>query len=254
MAEKKPALPVRSGEGAHAAPQESFAHMFFAKPRPMHVVMLVIFIAFGAALVTQVKLQQADPLETLSEEELVQLLGELDTREDSLRSERRDLEAQIRELDSAASELQSRTEAAESRIQQARIVAGLEPVEGKGIVVGVADPRQELRAQVFVTTLAELRNAGAEAISINEHRVTLSSWFAEGDGGIYFDGNLLESPYTWRVIGNPQTLATALGIRGGAASQMRAHDAVVTISTPDTVSIGATAELSEPAWAELSEE
>ncbi len=233
------------------AAMRTLRHTFFAKPRPIHLVMLLLFVALGLALATQVKLHRSDPLETLSEDELVQVLAELDSREDDLRQERRELEQQLRELNSAASQLEASQEAAEKLQLQTRIAAGLVPVEGPGIVVGVADMTHSLTPQVFVTTLAELRNAGAEAIALNDHRLTLRSWFAQDGSAIVVDGHRLEAPYTWRVIGEPQTLASALEIRGGAAAQMRAYNAVVTIDQTDHLQIKSVAEPFTPNWASV---
>ncbi len=244
----------RKGSAQHGETPRPLAHTFFAKPRPIHVVMLALFVVLGLALGTQVRLQRSDPLETLSEEELVQLLAQLDDRNQDLRQESRDLEAQLRELDSEASQQEASRVAAENLQSQAQIAAGLLPVEGSGLVVGVADPTHSLTPQVFVTMLAELRNAGAEAISLNGHRLTLRSWFGQDSGALVVDGEQLEAPYTWRVIGEPQTLATALEIPGGAAAQMRAFNAVVTIDQRENVIIDATAEPFEPKWSVVVEE
>ncbi|MFT0763322.1 DUF881 domain-containing protein [Scrofimicrobium sp. R131] len=231
-----------------------FFHTFFARPRPLHLIMLVLFVVLGLALATQVKLQRTDPLETLSEDELIQLLSELEGREDGLRAERRQLEQQLRELDSAASQLAATQEAAEKLQRQAQIAAGLVPVKGPGIIIGVADPQHQLTAQVFVTTLAELRNSGAEAISINDVRLTLQSWFSQDGDHIIVDGHTLEAPYTWRAIGDAQTLATAMEIRGGAASQMRAYNAVVTIQQSEELEIKSVAPPLNPKWATVEKD
>ncbi len=237
-----------------AEPKRTLRHTFFARPRPLHLVMLVLFIVLGVALATQVRLQQSDPLESLTEDELIQLLSEMEGREESLRAERRELEQQLRDLTTEATQIEASREAASNAQLQSRISAGLVPVEGPGIVVGVADPSLSLGPQLFVTTLAELRNSGAEAISINEHRLTLRSWFAATESGqIVVDGVELESPYTWRVIGDPATLAAALDIRGGAASQMRAYNAVVTIAQEDSVTVDSLAEPFTPNWATVEE-
>ena len=45
-------------------------HALLAVPRPIHAVLLVICFVLGAALVTQVRAQQTDPLDSLSEEDL----------------------------------------------------------------------------------------------------------------------------------------------------------------------------------------
>lgn len=241
------------GEG-NPRPRRTLRHTFFARPRPIHLIMFVLFVVLGVALVTQVRLQRSDPLDTLSEDELIQVLNELEDREEALRTERRELEQQIRELGTEATKLESSRDAAEKAETYAKLAAGTTPVEGPGVVMGVADPSGALTPQVFVTTLAELRNSGAEAIMINDHRLTLSSWFgASTSGKIVVDGQEISSPYTWRAIGEPATLSSALEIRGGAASQMRAYNAVVSIDQRDRLVIEETADPVDPSWATVEE-
>ena len=65
--------PAPRGHGVHREPhsgQRFWARArqaFFALPRGLHVVMLVIFMIVGFALATQVRAQRSDPLEGLSE-------------------------------------------------------------------------------------------------------------------------------------------------------------------------------------------
>ena len=82
-------------------------------------------------------------------------------------------------------------------------------------------------------TLGELRNAGAEAIELNGIRLSTRSSFTGQAGAIAVDGTPIASPYTWKVIGESQTIATALDIQAGSAAQMRAKGANVAI-TPST--------------------
>lgn len=79
-------------------------------------------------------------------------------------------------------------------------------------------------------TLGELRNAGAEAIELNGIRLSTRSSFTGQAGSIAVDGVPISSPYTWKVIGEPQTIATALDIQAGSAAQMRAKGANVAIT------------------------
>ena len=105
------------------------------------------------------------------------------------------------------------------------------------MTISVADPGASLSPTQFVMTLGELRNAGAEAIDLNGVRLTMRSAFTGQAGGIIVDGTPIAAPFTWTVIGDSQTIATALEIQAGSASQMRAKGAVVTITPTDSVTI-----------------
>lgn len=223
----------------------------FAAPRAMHVLLLAICLALGFALVAQVRAQRSDPLDSLSEQDLVVLLSELDSQENALRIERSQLQAQIAQLESAASAQEAASEAARKTEEQARINAGAVGVHGPGVLMRVSDSQGALTATEFVMTLGELRNAGAEAIELNGVRLSTRSAFVGADGGIQVDGTAIESPYDWKAIGAPQTIATALEIQAGSAAQMRAKGAQVAISTARDVRIDSLSGVLEPKYAKL---
>ena len=153
----------------HAAPRlwARARGAFFALPRGLHVVMLIIFMILGFALVTQVRAQRSDPLEGLSEQDLVTVLDELGTREQNLRARRAELTSELEDLQSAADDAQAREQASAKAALQAQIAAGTVAVQGPGVSVSVLDPGDNLSPTQFVMTLGELRNAGAEAIDLN---------------------------------------------------------------------------------------
>jgi len=223
----------------------------FARPRPLHVVLLVIFFVVGAALVTQVRAQQTDPLETMDQQDLVALLGELNSREDALRQERATLQGQLSDLRNAASEQEAAAEAATRAEQQAAINAGTVAVHGPGLVMTVSDPSGALDSSQFVMTLGELRNAGAESVALNGVRITPRSWFASDSSGLVLDGRTISPPYTWQILGDAATLEPALEIQAGSAQQMRARGATVAINPVDDLQITAVATVQQPHWASI---
>ena len=235
----------------HAAPRlwARAKGAFFALPRGLHVVMLIIFMILGFALATQVRAQRSDPLEGLSEQDLVTVLDELGTREQNLRERRAELTSELEDLQSAADEAQAREQASAKAALQAQIAAGTVAVQGPGVSVSVLDPGANLSPTQFVMTLGELRNAGAEAIDLNGVRLTTRSAFTGQAGAIVVDGTPIASPYTWTVIGESQTIATALEIQAGSASQMRAKGATVTITPTDHVTIDSLASPRPPQYA-----
>ena len=164
--------PAPRGHGIHREPHSGprlwarARQAFFALPRGLHVVMLVIFMILGFALATQVRAQRSDPLEGLSEQDLVTVLDELSTQEQNLRTRRGELSSELDDLRSAADEAQAREQAARKAETQAQIAAGTVPVRGPGVTVSVVDAGAKLSSTQFVRSLGELRNAGAEAIEL----------------------------------------------------------------------------------------
>lgn len=222
---------------------------FFALPRGLHAVMLIIFMILGFALATQVRAQRSDPLDGLSEQDLVTVLDELGTQEQNLRARRSQLTTELADLHSAASETEARKQASEKAAVQAQIAAGTVAVHGPGVTVSVVDPGANLSPTQFVMTLGELRNAGAEAIDLNGVRLTTRSAFTGQAGAVVVDGTPISSPYTWSIIGQSQTIATALEIQAGSAAQMRAKGAAVTITPTGDVTIDSLATPRAPQYA-----
>lgn len=222
---------------------------FISTPRGIHVVLLVICFSLGFAIATQVIAQREDPYETLSQQDLVVLLEELADREDALRTERNDLARQLAQLEDQATQREAAQAAAEQARTTSQINAALVPVQGPGVRMVIKDADRALKASHFVMAIGELRNAGAEAAELNGVRLTMRSSFSYDNGAIYLDGTKISAPYQWSVIGDPSTIATALEIPGGSASQIRAKGAEVDITQADLLRIDSVAHALNPKWA-----
>jgi uncharacterized protein YlxW (UPF0749 family) len=86
-----------------------------------------------------------------------------------------------------------------------RAIEGLIPVHGPGIVMVVdASGLQALDLQDAVNNLAA---AGAEAISVNDHRVAIGVPIQQTPNGVTIDGALVLPPWTILVIGDANRLA-----------------------------------------------
>ena len=232
--------------------RDRFRSLLTAKPRPLHILMVIIFIVFGMAITTQIRATVANPLEGLSEDELVTLLADLQQREDELRATRSELQLQLGELQDAATSQQAARELAERSAIQSQILAGSIPVSGPGIILWVTPGDNAISASAFVSTVAELRNGGAEAIELNETRLNSTAWFGEENGKLLLNGVPLTMPYVWRAIGDPHTLEMALEIRGGVVDQLKAFGANVSLSESDEITIENVVQQPTPVWAEIA--
>jgi uncharacterized protein YlxW (UPF0749 family) len=102
-------------------------------------------------------------------------------------------------------------------IDQLRIFAALSPASGQGIAVKI-DGAFDDRAMSDLTN--ELRNAGAEAISVNDTRVGPRSWYAPGpERTILLDGTQVNGPWTVRAIGASDVMHVAITRVGGIQGQ-----------------------------------
>jgi uncharacterized protein YlxW (UPF0749 family) len=67
----------------------------------------------------------------------------------------------------------------------------------------------------------ELRNAGAEAIALNEQRLVLMSIIEEQGRRVTVDGITLTSPYRFQAIGDSDTLLQACTRKGGIVDLLK---------------------------------
>lgn len=230
--------------------QRRLRDLLTARFRPIHLLIALMMFALGFAFVSQVKIQSADPLDGVHEDELVLLLDQLTQSEDQLRAERSDLSEQLARLQSEHSQEQAARESAEKELRQAQILGGTVPVEGPGLILTVTEGATPISAQKFVTVLGELRNAGAEGIELNGHRVIASSYITRDENGMTISGEPIESPYVWKIIGDADTIQPALEIARGATSQLRASEANVEIIRSDLVTIESVAPKHSYSYAE----
>lgn len=226
------------------------------KPRGRGQVAVAVLLAIvGFASIAQVQANERDDdYEGMREEDLVQLL-------DSLSSASQRAENEIAQLEQTRASLRSDTDARQAALEQAReraqvlgILAGTLPAVGPGIVVTVEDPEGKVGIDHLLNGIQELRDAGAEAIEINDTvRVVAQTAFEDGEDGIVVDGTQLAPPYTIEVIGDSPTLATALNIRGGFVQDIEDPVTVggdVDIEETTSVEVATLAEIEEPEFAD----
>ena len=212
----------------------------------------VLLAALGFASVVQVQAtQRDDDYEGMREEDLVQLLN-------SLASASQRTENEIAQLEQTRNSLRSDTDSRRAALEQARqqadvlgILAGTVPAVGPGIVVRVKDPDGKVGIDQMLNGVEELRDAGAEAMEINNSvRVVAQTALEDGEDGIVVDGTELSPPYTIEVIGDSHTLDRALNIPGGFVEDIEgpAIGGDVTIDQTSSVEVASLAEARQPKY------
>jgi uncharacterized protein YlxW (UPF0749 family) len=179
----------------------------------------VVALFLGILVVTQFRSQDvySRSLQLETPASLTTLIANLSDRNNSLRDEIFDLRLRVAAArDSVSSGRGSLTES-QHEIDQLKIFAALSIAHGQGIAVKI-DGTFDDRAMSDLTN--ELRNAGAEAISVNDVRVGPRSWYASGpQGTILLDGRQLNGPWTVRAIGASDVMHVAITRTGGIEGQ-----------------------------------
>jgi uncharacterized protein YlxW (UPF0749 family) len=172
-----------------------------------------VALLIGALLVGQLR-SQARPIElaNLSPQELSTLIETLSARNAELRDGLADLRDQVGDYERAAAEGQSSLTIGEEDLLRVMAFGGLGAVEGQGIVVegeGSFDPTS------VNDIIQEFRNAGADAIAIDDIRITARSVAVLGTSAIEIDGVPIGRAFTVTAIGSPGGLTTAMTREGG---------------------------------------
>jgi uncharacterized protein YlxW (UPF0749 family) len=209
----------------------------------------------GFALAVQLRSHTADPaLASARQEDLVRILSDLEAREERTRQEISDLEDRQRQLTSGAQGRQAALQEATQRADELGILAGTLPAEGPGLTVRFDAGQEPVRAEAVLDAIQELRGAGAEAMQIaggngKVVRVVAASYVVDAGGGIEVDGSRLTAPYTITVIGDGQTMRTALNIAGGVVESVQQAGGNVTVHDPGTVRVTALHASTTPRYA-----
>lgn len=128
----------------------------------------------------------------------------------ALRREVASLQAKIAEHEQSLSQVD--LEEAVRALNRLRLVNGLSEVSGPGVVVTI---NGAIRPQEMLDLVNELRNAGAEALALNEERIVAHTAFSGDAQQLLVNRRPLRPPYVLRAIGHADTLERALLRKGG---------------------------------------
>jgi uncharacterized protein YlxW (UPF0749 family) len=211
----------------------------------------VLLALLGFAAVTQVQSNgQDDRFVGARQGDLIQFINNL-----SLASQR--AESEIARLERTRASLQDDTRSRRTALERAQqqastlgILAGTLPAEGTGVRVTVTDTRGGVGSNQLLEGLEELRDAGAEAIELNDRvRVVAQTSLRDADGGVVVDGVLLRSPFVVDAIGGAETLAGGLDFRDGFIDEVDRVQGKVKVLQSDKVEITSVVQPTTPEYA-----
>lgn len=202
------------------------------------VVIMCALLGFG--YMTQINNAQSS-YETMSEDELVRLINETSNQAQLLEQRKNELSSQLSSLKAAADQREQAEKIAKQNEETSGIISGRLPAQGKGVVITITrGTKQDIDASTMFTLIEELRNAGAEVISVGDVRVVTSTSITGKDGALVCDGVTLNTPYVIRAIGNPGDLQNAVNIAGGVGSRLKVmYGSRVSVVQSDDVVINA---------------
>jgi len=210
----------------------------------------VLTLLLGFAFAVQVRAVGEDQeYAGAREEDLVRILDDLDAREERLRDQIADQRSALQDLTSSDSQSATALEEARARAEAIGILNGTIAAQGPGLVITIRDPDEAVRVSDVLDAIQELRGAGAETMQIDGVRVGVSTAITGTPGELLVDGRPITAPYEFVVIGEPESMQTALNIPGGVVQDLTRQGATVDIAPAEQVVVDALRPLDTPQYA-----
>ncbi|WP_291561990.1 MULTISPECIES: DUF881 domain-containing protein [unclassified Clostridium] len=198
------------------------------------IAIALIFLLLGYMLTTQISTINKQTISTDEEKANPEIIIE----NEHLRKQKEQLEKQIDDLNAKAKEFEEaaagRTEESTlllQELQQTRLQTGAVDVKGQGIIIYIT-PKKNLFAndinfrpiydEQLLGIVNELNAADAEAISINDIRLTSRSGIRDGGDNIIINNERIspKQRVVIKAIGNKKLLEAALNFPGVVSDKL----------------------------------
>lgn len=135
----------------------------------------------------------------------------------------------------------------EEEIKKGNKMVGLTEVTGPGVIVTLSDSKKDTNSVLnpssllvhdadVLSVINELKNAGAEAISINEQRIVPTTSISCGGNIIDINGEKVGAPFVIKAIGLPEQLS-ALSRPGGYLEKLKDDSIGVELKKSNNITI-----------------
>lgn len=193
----------------------------FIRPHTLLVVTVAALVGFSLTTQLRYRVGLSEHLEQESERDLTRIFANLNEESARLRDEIVELRLNAQALESSRKSEAAALEDAQRELEQIQLLSGATAAAGPGVVVTVFDPEKEFTYDLLLDLVQELRDAGAEAVAVNGHRIGAATAFGKKTKRVTVGGVGIEAPYRVVAIGDPATLEGGLKIPGGAADSVR---------------------------------
>ncbi|MBE6032939.1 MAG: DUF881 domain-containing protein [Firmicutes bacterium] len=218
------------------------------------IVIGILAVVVGLCISVQISSNQSDTVGGLIPSVQV---NDLETQLKNLRMEKEaavqallDTEARLAEIEADRISDDAFLQTLSSELEKYKMSAGVVDVKGPGIVITIDDPipTEEnpgdgystimVHSDLMLSLVNKLKEAGAEAISINGNRIVANTEISLAGSNVNINGNPTAPPYIISAIGDPETMESAITIRYGIVELMRGTYALqVNIAKQEEITI-----------------
>jgi len=206
-------------------------------------LMLVMFMQFKV-----VKQTDITAIETMKESELRLELKNWNDKYDELNARYEELSSKIEEYKNEKESDAKTYQLLTTELEQLNESLGKTDVEGEGIVIQLTDKGgtqlsddvqvDNITSTQLLTIINELFSAGADAISLNGHRITaMSAVYEIGTEFLKVNGDKITSPYIINAIGDSDYLKSAVSGKGGGVDQLKELGHETSVDTSKKIKI-----------------
>jgi len=152
-------------------------------------------------------------LEIMRESELKTEITSLKTKYEEVVAKIEETNEKILEYEETAIEGKEASELLKKELKETEDLLGKNSVTGEGIIIKMSNTAKAvINSNDLLELVNMLKNAGAEAISINEQRIVYDSYIANINGTNYItiNGERVVAPYTIKAIGNTTYLESSV--------------------------------------------
>ncbi len=184
-------------------------------------------------------------IQSMRESELRSELSQWKSKYDEIDEKYQEVSGKISEYQSKKESDNENSSLLEKEQEQINLALGKDDVQGEGIVItlnNVDDVEPKINAEDLLVIVNQLKNAGAEAISINDERIinmsdVVNINLEEGEFFVKVNGQRKLAPYIIKAIGNQAYLEGAILGNGGRADDLQTIGHEVSIQKDRKVEI-----------------
>lgn len=172
------------------------------------ILTMIIFIQINT-----VKKTNISELERLNKKDLETEIRTLETKTEEIATKLVDVNDKIKEYDDAMKVGAEASELLGSELKEREDLLGKTEVTGQGIIITLTSGEKQVTVQDLLDLVNQLKNAGAEAISINDKRIVYESYIVNINGDINsvsVNGNKTGEPFIVKAIGNVSHLESGV--------------------------------------------
>ncbi len=207
-----------------------------------HIYLVVTFVLLGILISTQIQTQTRlmSDLSMQSTSDLSIMLKNLTDKRWLLTESLEEAEQNLLAYQNDYNSDNALMDSMENELQRLQLISGASAVKGPGIAINVEG---YLLASDLVVIVNELWAAGAEAVAVNDCRVTATCGisYVEAMDKTYLtcDGTVIQEPIIIRAIGNNTILEKSLTMPGGIADSLALYQIHLDIELMDEVTLPA---------------